>query len=807
MEWLLPFSGYSSKAESFRETLCTLGNGYFATRGAAEEVSSDSVHYPGTYLAGGYNRLRSEINGLDLEHEDLVNLPNWLPLTFRPDDGEWLHPNTHTILDWNRELDLLNGLLTRTILVRDSMGRETRLVFRRFVSLVETRVAGIEMTINPQNWAGRISVRSALDGRVTNTGVQRYKNLAAIHLSKTESDKPSPETISLVTRTNQSNITIVFAARTRVFKNLDTYGGPRHTVREAAYIADHIEMHVAPNQGARVEKIVALIRSSKEAHQNCQTAAVSVIQEAPNFRTLAVHHASAWNKLWDICDIQLSGHKQIQNVLRLHTFHLFQTFSPKTQSLDVSVPARGLHGEAYRGHIFWDEVFILPFFLLREPRLARTILLYRYRRLNEARAAARCTGYAGAMFPWQSGSTGREESPRLHLNPESGRWIRDSSYTQRHVNIAVAYNLWQYWESSRDTRFLFRAGAEMFLDIAKFWASVSTYNPYHQRYEICGVMGPDEYHEHYPASREPGLRNNAYTNVMVVWLLNKALELLALLPRKQRAILTEKLHLDDKDYATWNDIAHNIRVEFHGDQIISQFEGFGNLKEFDWPRYRTNYEDIRRLDRILESENDSTNNYQVLKQPDVLMLFYLLSLEQVIALFRQIGYVIDRTTIEKNIFYYLERTSHGSTLSKVIHAWVLAPFDLCRSWRLFAESLESDTQDRQGSTTGEGIHTGVMAATIGLVQHRYVGLRIRKHRISFSPLLPVELSGDIAFRFRHLANRFLVRANRQRLTVSLEPGTTREGVVIDVFGNACLLHPGRPRTFLLREMPLTSAKH
>ena len=156
---------------------------------------------------------------------------------------------------------------------------------------------------------------------------------------------------------------------------------------------------------------------------------------------------------------------------------------------------------------------------------------------------------------------------------------------------------------------------------------------------------------------------------MVVWLLNKALELLALLPQKQRAILTEKLHLDDKDYATWHDIAHNIRIAFHDDQIISQFEGFGNLKEFDWPEYRTKYEDICRLDRILEAENDSTNNYQVLKQPDVLMLFYLLSLEQVITLFRQIGYVIDCTTIEKNIFYYQINASACNKSRKCCGGW------------------------------------------------------------------------------------------------------------------------------------------
>ena len=217
----------------------------------------------------------------------------------------------------------------------------------------------------------------------------------------------------------------------------------------------------------------------------------------------------------------------------LHVFHLLQT-TYRAADLDAGVPARGLHGEAYRGHVFWDELFIFPFLNLRMPELTRALLRYRYRRLGAARRAARAEGLRGACYPWQSGSDGREESQSLHLNPRSGRWLPDHSRRQRHVNAAVAYNAWQYYEVTRDAQFLSSFGAEMVLEIARFWASLASWNAGHGRFEIRGVMGPDEYHDAYPWASEPGLDNNAYTNLMAVYCLCRAHDVLRLAPRAPR---------------------------------------------------------------------------------------------------------------------------------------------------------------------------------------------------------------------------------------------------------------------------------
>ena len=795
-DWIVRFDGFDPEQERLRETLCTLGNGYFATRGAVEETEADAIHYPGTYLAGGYNRRKTAIAGRTVENEDFVNLPNWLSLTFRPEDGEWFHPNVYEILTWTRELDLKQGILTRTLHVRDPQGRETRLCYRRFVSLAEPHLAGISLSLTPENWVGRLHIRSALDGRVRNTGVKRYQQLRNHHLEALLSQPIGEEGIALLVRTNQSQLTIAQAARTQLFRQ-STVVTPECTTETApGYVAQDVTVPVAAGETIGIEKIVALFTSRDQAVSECRLAAKQAIDHAERFTPLVERHARAWQQVWERCDIAVAEQPHIQRVLRLHTFHLLQTVSAHTRDLDVSVPARGLHGEAYRGHIFWDELFILPFFTFRLPELTRSLLLYRYRRLPQARATARQAGYQGAMYPWQSGSDGREESQVVHLNPSSGRWIPDHSALQRHVNIAIAYNVWQYYQTTLDTDFLSLYGAEMIVDIARFWASATTYNPELERYEIRGVMGPDEYHESYPGAETPGLNNNAYTNVMAVWTLQRALDVLTLLPAERSKVLQAQLELGEQALERWTDITRKMRVVFHGDGMLSQFEGFESLHELDWDGYRKKYGDIQRLDRILEAENDSPDRYQVAKQADALMLFYLLPVDEVMRLLGQLGYSLDPATLRATIDYYFRRTSHGSTLSRVVHAWVLARIDPQRSWQLFLEALESDLNDIQGGTTAEGIHAGVMAGTIDLVQRCYLGMETRGDTVWFDPCLPEALSAGLTFRFQYRGNWFSVRATHHTLHVTFDSGW-HPPARIGIAGQVSELGPGETRTFAL----------
>jgi trehalose/maltose hydrolase-like predicted phosphorylase len=371
-------------------------------------------------------------------------------------------------------------------------------------------------------------------------------------------------------------------------------------------------------------------------------------------------------------------------LLRLNMFHLLQTVSHNSIGLDIGVPARGWTGEAYQGHVFWDELFIFPFFNHRMPEITRSLLMYRYRRLGEARAAARAAGFLGAMFPWQSGSDGQEETQELNLNPRSQRWIPDNTYLQRHVGSAIAFNVWQYFQVTHDVEFLQSCGAELILEIARFWSSVASFNNERGRYGIRGVMGPDEFHDRYPDAAAPGLDNNAYTNIMAVWVLCRALEVLDLLSDIRRSELSARLGLSTEEIARWGDISRGMYVPIQDDGIILQFEGYDTLRELDWEGYRARYGNIQRLDLILEAENDSANRYKLSKQADVLMLFYLFSAEELGELFARLDYPFEYETIPRNVAYYAGRSSHGSTLSRVTSSWVLARSDRPRSMIVFA---------------------------------------------------------------------------------------------------------------------------
>jgi trehalose/maltose hydrolase-like predicted phosphorylase len=352
----------------------------------------------------------------------------------------------------------------------------------------------------------------------------------------------------------------------------------------------------------------------------------------------------------------------------------------------------------------------------------------------------------------------------------------------------------QYYQVTGDLAFLSAYGAEMLLEIARFWASIASYNHALDRYQIRGVMGPDEYHDGYPDRDEPGLDNNAYTNLMAAWVLCRALETLELLPDHRRTELTEQLGLRQEEVDRWDEVSRKLRVCFHDGDIISQFEGYGELEDLDWVGLRRRHGNIRRLDRILEAEGDTPNRYKASKQADVLMLFYLLSAEELRGLLERLGYRLEPAAIRRNVDYYLERTSHGSTLSGVVNAWVLARSDRRRSWRFFTEALASDVHDVQGGTTAEGIHLGAMAGTVDLAQRCYTGLEAREDVLRLNPSLPEELDG-LDFEVRYRGNwgiNLHLTPDRLRVRVPVSCATP---VRIGVNGQVVELAPGSTREF------------
>ena len=770
------------------------------TRGALPEAQAGGVHYPGTYVAGLYNRLQTRIAGRTVENEDLVNVPNWLPLSFRLAGGPWFDLGDADVLDHRLELDLRAGTLTRHLRWKDAGGRRTSMVQRRFVSMRDPHLAGLETAFTAENWSGTLEVWSGLDGRIVNSGVKRYRDLDGHHLAVLHAAEAGEDTVELQAETSQSRIRIAVAARARVFADGVPAAAGLRLVAEPGFVAHALTLNLEAQRPATVEKIAALYTSRDRAISESLREARRAAQGAAGFGELAARHAGAWDALWNRFDIQLdSASERVETVLHLHIFHLLQTVSPNSIVLDVGVPARGWHGEAYRGHVFWDELFVFPFLNFQRPVLASALLTYRHERLAAARAAAGAAGYRGAMFPWQSGSDGREETQRLHLNPHSGRWLPDHSDLQRHVNIAVAYNVWQHYMVTGSIQFLRFGGAEMLIEIARFWASLATYNPRLDRYEILGVMGPDEYHDAYPDSDRPGVDNNTYTNVMAVWVLLRAMQALDALPPHYRHEVAGELGLDASEPDRWRDITRKMRVVFNSDGVLAQFEGYERLQEFDWDGYRARYGNIQRLDRVLEAEGDSTNRYKVSKQADVLMLLFLLSGDGLRALLRNLGYEVTDAQLARTVAYYLERTADGSTLSGVVSAWVLARTDPGQAWRFFVQALESDVADVQGGTTAEGIHLGAMAGTVDIVLLCLTGMRAAGDALRFDPALPPEVK-NLRFSVHYRGHRVDVTLAEDHLSVTSRPGRASP-IKIVVRDETRVLEPGTRADFRLARKP------
>lgn len=795
-DFTLAYDAYDPAQEGLREALTSTGNGYFCTRGACEWEDADDVHYPGTYAHGAYNRETTILGGRPVLNEDLVNLPNWLILKLRIEGEEAITLDNVELLDYRHAYDIRNALVSRELRFRDRAGRETTLRSRRFVSIAHVHQAAIEWTIIPENWSGRVEVVSALDGRVTNRGVARYRELEGRHLDPVSPRTFGPEVIAIKVQTRQSSIYVADAARTRVFRGDERIDPERMLYQMEDYIQQVLALDVRAGEETRVEKLVSFYTTHDRAISEPLANAGKSVTRYPDFADALERHCAAWDELWDVCDFTIPREPRVQLLLRLHTAHLLQVCSRHSADLDAGVPARGLNGEAYRGHVFWDELYVYPFLNFRIPEITRELLMYRYRRLGEARAAAREAGFRGAMYPWQSGSDGKEETQVVHLNPLSGRWDPDHSHNQRHVNAAIFYNIWHYFQATGDVTFMRDHGAEMMLEITRFWASAAHFNPDRGRYEIHGVMGPDEFHEKYPGATEGGLRNNAYTNVMVAWIADTAGKVLDLLPQSRREALRARLGLADEELRAWEDMSRKMFVPFHGDGIPSQFEGYEQLDDLDWDAYRARYPNIQRLDRILKAEGDDPDRYQLTKQADTVLLFFLFSPEELHDLFDRLGYEYSPETALKTVEYYDQRTSHGSTLSFIAHAGVLADIDPESSWERFMVALESDVGDVQGGTTKEGIHMGVMSGTLDLIQRAYAGSTIRDDVLYFAPRLTDRLAG-LEFSMQFRGTPIEVKLDGDELTVAAAAEGQSRPIKVGVGDQVSELCPGDRCAFAL----------
>jgi len=789
--WCLQYYDYDYEKERSREALLAVGNGYFGTRGSLEESRANEVNYPGTYISGLYNRLVSRVAGKDIENEDFVNIPNWLPVKFRIGKGEWFsfepEPKMR-IRKVKRKLNFKNGELSREMELEDENGNITLVKSSRFAGMHYKHIAALKYTVVPVNYEGEITLRSELVGNHINAGVKRYSELNQEHLSHL-SEKIEGNRSFIRVKTTNSNVLIKLAARHILdgSEDLDDMMNCECSRGKACQ-----DFTVKADQGKEVvlEKLVSIYTSQDKKVTIPEKHSRKAIDKMVDYDGELELSAKSWENIWNELDISVDGDRTAQKLIRLHLYHMMVASSPHHKDLDAGIPPRGLHGEAYRGHIFWDELYILPLYNIHFPEVVRSVLMYRFRRLDKAKDSARENGFKGAMYPWQSGSDGREETQIVHLNPVSGKWGDDYSRLQRHISLAIAYNLCNYYRISRDKLFMMRYGAEMLFEICRFWESKCEYDQKDKGYHIHSVMGPDEFHEKLPGDKKGGLTDNAYTNIMVSWMLCRAIEFIKMLDSGEKDKLLEKYDVKQEEIERWEDISSGLLLNVNDKSIIEQFRGYFELEELDWDYYREKYGDIHRLDRILKAEGKSPDAYKLSKQADLLMVFFNLGFEKATEIIRKLGYKLPRDYIKKNFDYYIARTSHGSTLSRLVHAdlaYRLGDHDF--AWDMYMEALSSDLVDIQGGTTGEGIHCGVMAGTVYMVLSVFCGLDLSGEEPYLCPDLPSHWK-SVKFNFTFRRSHFRVALFPKTLEI-IADDSEKDNIKLHVCGKKIVLERGR----------------
>jgi trehalose/maltose hydrolase-like predicted phosphorylase len=685
------------------ETAFTIGNGRFSTRGSFEEG------YPGDQPA-------TFMHGIFVPHpiavSELANLPDWTALEILV-DGEPFSMATGTLLEYRRTLDLRIGLLRRDVTWRSPRGVTVGLVFERFASLAAPDVAAVRASITAVDFSGAVEVRAPLEAAGNRDGVT--------HLAW-EDQRVDGSTTSMTVRARESGISVTVATRLEILGAVAECQGlddPRRPTTSARWQAGH-------GQTAVAEKTVVFSSTRETADPDRASSERLAAIAGEDFDRLHTASAAAWDRDWSMSDVVIEGDPEAQLAIRSSLYHLLIA-APRGDD-QVSIGAKTLSGFGYHGHAFWDtESFMLPFFTHVHPTIARDLLSYRYHRLPGARRKAEAGGFDGAQIPWESADTGDEVTPRWA--PDAGDpsrltriWTGD---IEIHVSAVVAHAVMAYWAATEDDGFMLERGAELVLDTARFWASRAEWDPETRRYEFSDVIGPDEYHEH--------VDNNAFTNHLAAWHLRTAADLTEWL-RETDPERAARLVAAPETAARFREVADAIslpRDERAG--LVEQFDGYFSRQDVDLAEYAGRTSSMQAILGI-----EGVAQTQVIKQPDVLMLAYMLP------------DLLTPSELAANYAYYTARTdhAHGSSLGPAIQSIMAVRVgEVDEAYTHFMRAARADLGDIRGNTA-DGIHGASAGGLWQALVFGFGGVRFEGDEVVTEPRLPSHWT-RLAFRLVH----------------------------------------------------------
>lgn len=731
-EWHIAKSGWDPTQQGVEESQFTLGNGYLGSRGVLEELPRDSR--AGTFFAGLYDNTGSHVT-------ELINAPNPFLLQVAI-GGEKLDVSAMEVLDHSRALDMRHGAIFRNTLYQTTRERN-KIQYKslRFISMFNPHVVVMRVELTPLDASTVFTVRSGIDTSVTNMGLVTEGAKRHFHIHEyTTLDN----TNYLCMKTFEKEILLGYASHLTVYHN----GRLRHQLRPI------FTLKVGAGRTVVITKYFALFTSQTVPQSAVRSRALDVLNRSvlAGFDELFKRHSRRWEKIWQRSDIQIKGDFRLQRKLRFSIYHLLIAATEHTKN-DISIGARCLTGEGYRGHIFWDtEIFMLPFYIYTAPNLAKKLLLYRYGGLAAARVQAASEGYSGAMFPWESAGTGEDVTPTWHKDFD-GRVIEiHTGERQHHITADIAYGISHYYHATDDKRFMLDHGLEMLLETARFWASRVEYDSNRRKYSINNVIGPDEFHDN--------VNDNAYTNAMARENLRVARTLYLTFKRsdpKEVRTLTKRLKFRQKELKTWQAIEEGINIPNHKDgSLIEQFDGYFKRRKYPMPDLDGNslprFPSNVRLERIGKT--------QFVKQADVLMLLYLLR-----------G-MLKNEAVARNFLHYEKRTLHKSSLSTTVHACMASRLGLRdMAYRYLAITASIDLNNVYGNTP-DGVHAAALGGTWQVVVMGFCGVFLRDGILCFDPHLPRQWQA-VSFKLYWHGDRFDVTVDKRQVLLRCRRETDR----------------------------------
>ncbi len=714
-----------------QETVYTIGNGYFGTRGAFEEGYPKAT--PATLFSGVFDTI-------SVGKEELANTPDWLPIELLVND-ERFRLDTGKLLSYRRTLDMRRGVLSREVHWQSPGGILLHVMCERFASLHDEYVGAIRYSVTLDKEQAAVSAPFAIELAASlNMAVGNYD---LMHWESVEQQHDG-EISWLHSQTRHSSVqlaqTMSFSASRNDFQ--------KEVVRSDIAPAIHLYGHLAPGETITTEKVVVMYTSRDVEHpvetalthhrQIIETSAQQTegsghytlyvegivssqsARQGSVYEALLAAHQDAWLGYWDSSDVIIEGDERAQKAQQAIRFNLYQLrISVSAHDSRYSIAAKGLTGFGYRGHIFHDtEIFMLPYFTYVHPDMARNLLLYRYQLLPGARAKARQNGFEGAQYPWESTLDGNEATPDAIIHPESGELIAVLNGTlELHVTANVAYAAWNYWQVTGDDEFMHHYGAEVLLNTAAFWASRVTFNSGSGLYEINNVIGPDEWHEH--------VNNNAFTNVMAHWNIQAALDTLDWLSgvdAGKAQDLAQQLQLDETRLQHWRDVVTRLYIPQNKQSgLIEQFDGFFELDHLDQEQFRGRTASFQGILGVAQVQR-----YQIVKQADVLML---------LTLFTQ-RYGLDTKRINWDYYHPITDHDFGSSLTPALHVILACELGLTDlAYKLFMKGALVDLENQRGNAA-EGIHEACAGAVWQAAILGFAGLRFTGDEYTTHPGLP-----------------------------------------------------------------------